>query len=196
MAAGWAVEAENHPGDSSRLSDRALTRVDGIGSRRYAELAVELAVWVGREPVQNRRARQGVPGPGREHERTSTAEAWARQAIRFARHRFRADSWIASLAHLGLALASVAHNGTSRRGRARGCAANVYDARRSQPSVTRTPCSCSRRSASLAPGWRAVPATSSARKGRSRISRSRAATSDRSHRRAGPHHRPSECRKP
>ena len=37
-----------------------------------------------------------------------TAEAWARQAIGFARMRFQADSWIASLAHLGLALACAA----------------------------------------------------------------------------------------
>ena len=43
-----------------------------------------------------------------EHGRTESAEAWARQAIGFARQRFQADSWIVSLAHLGLALASIA----------------------------------------------------------------------------------------
>jgi LuxR family maltose regulon positive regulatory protein len=40
-----------------------------------------------------------------EQGRTESAEAWARQAIDFARHHFQADSWIASPAHLGLALA-------------------------------------------------------------------------------------------
>ena len=42
-----------------------------------------------------------------EQGRAESAEAWARQAISFARTRFQADSWIASLAHLGLALASI-----------------------------------------------------------------------------------------
>ena len=37
-----------------------------------------------------------------------SAEAWARQAISFARQRFQADSWTVSLAHLGLALACAA----------------------------------------------------------------------------------------
>ena len=40
--------------------------------------------------------------------RTESAEAWARQALAFARQHFQADSWVASLAHLGLALACVA----------------------------------------------------------------------------------------
>ena len=40
-----------------------------------------------------------------EQGRTESAEAWARQAIRFARKHFQADAWVASLAHLGLALA-------------------------------------------------------------------------------------------
>lgn len=43
-----------------------------------------------------------------EQGRTESAEAWARQAIGFARTRFQADSWTASLAHLGLALACAA----------------------------------------------------------------------------------------
>ena len=43
-----------------------------------------------------------------EHGRTESAEAWARQAISFARQRFQADSWRVSLAHLGLALACIA----------------------------------------------------------------------------------------
>ena len=42
-----------------------------------------------------------------EQGRTESAEAWASQAIGFARTRFQADSWIASLAHLGLALALI-----------------------------------------------------------------------------------------
>jgi LuxR family maltose regulon positive regulatory protein len=43
-----------------------------------------------------------------EQGRTESAEAWARQAIAFARVRFQADSWTVSLAHLGLALSSAA----------------------------------------------------------------------------------------
>ena len=43
-----------------------------------------------------------------EQGRTESAEAWARQAIDFARRRFQADSWTVSLAHLGLALACTA----------------------------------------------------------------------------------------
>ena len=40
-----------------------------------------------------------------EQGRTESAEAWAGEAIGFARKRYQADSWFASLAHLGLALA-------------------------------------------------------------------------------------------
>src|SRR5450755_3181619 len=43
-----------------------------------------------------------------EQGRTESAEAWARQAISFARKRFQADSWRVSPAHLGLALACTA----------------------------------------------------------------------------------------
>jgi len=43
-----------------------------------------------------------------EQGRVENAEAWARQAIRFARQRFQADSWVASLAHLALAQACAA----------------------------------------------------------------------------------------
>ena len=43
-----------------------------------------------------------------EQGRSEHAQAWAHQAISLARQRFQADSWVASLAHLGLALASVA----------------------------------------------------------------------------------------
>jgi len=43
-----------------------------------------------------------------EQGRTEGAEAWARQAISFARNRFHADSWRVSLAHLGLALSCAA----------------------------------------------------------------------------------------
>ena len=43
-----------------------------------------------------------------EQGRTESAEAWAGQAIGFARRRFQADSWTVSLAHLGLALACAA----------------------------------------------------------------------------------------
>ena len=44
-------------------------------------------------------AEQGRPG---------SAEAWARQAISYARERFQSDLWTASLAHLALALACTA----------------------------------------------------------------------------------------
>ena len=43
-----------------------------------------------------------------EQGRTAGAEAWARQATSFARQHSQADSWTASLAHLGLALACTA----------------------------------------------------------------------------------------
>ena len=43
-----------------------------------------------------------------EQGRTESAEAWAREAISFARTRFQADLWTVSLAHLGLALACMA----------------------------------------------------------------------------------------
>ena len=43
-----------------------------------------------------------------EHGRTESTEAWARQALSFAREHFQADAWTASLAHLGLALACTA----------------------------------------------------------------------------------------
>ena len=43
-----------------------------------------------------------------ERGRSESAQAWAHQAISFARQRFQADSWVASLPHLGLALAYVA----------------------------------------------------------------------------------------
>ncbi len=42
-----------------------------------------------------------------EQGRTESAEAWARQALAFARPHFQADSYVASPAHLGLALACV-----------------------------------------------------------------------------------------
>ncbi len=43
-----------------------------------------------------------------EQGRTESAEAWARQALGFAREHFQADSWVAALPHLGLALACAA----------------------------------------------------------------------------------------
>ena len=43
-----------------------------------------------------------------EQGRTESAEAWARQAISFARERFQGESWRVSLARLGLALACAA----------------------------------------------------------------------------------------
>ena len=94
-----------------------------------------------------------------EQGRSENAQAWAHQANSFARQRFQADSWVASLAHLGLALASIAAGrlDEAEREALRG---EACDVRRSPPSVTRTPCSCSRRSVSLGRGWRAPSATS------------------------------------
>ena len=43
-----------------------------------------------------------------EQGRVESAEAWARQALSLARERFHANTWVASLAHLGLALACAA----------------------------------------------------------------------------------------
>jgi LuxR family maltose regulon positive regulatory protein len=43
-----------------------------------------------------------------EQGRAEGAEAWARQAVGFARQNFQPDSWVVSLAHLGLALACAA----------------------------------------------------------------------------------------
>ena len=43
-----------------------------------------------------------------ERGRSEGAQAWAHQAIGFARRRFQADSWVASMPHLALALAYVA----------------------------------------------------------------------------------------
>ena len=43
-----------------------------------------------------------------ERGRTENAQAWAHLSINFARQRFQPDSWVASLPHLGLALAYVA----------------------------------------------------------------------------------------
>ena len=43
-----------------------------------------------------------------EQGRTESAEAWARQGLAFARQHFQANSWVASPAHLGLALACAA----------------------------------------------------------------------------------------
>jgi LuxR family maltose regulon positive regulatory protein len=42
-----------------------------------------------------------------ERGRVESAEAWARQALSYARQRFLGDSWVASLAHLALALACL-----------------------------------------------------------------------------------------
>ena len=71
-----------------------------------------------------------------ERGRPESAEAWARQAISFARARFQADSWIASLAHLGLALACAA---TGRLAEAEREALRGQQLRRSpQPAVGHT----------------------------------------------------------
>ncbi len=43
-----------------------------------------------------------------EQERAESAEDWGRQATSVARHRFQTNSWVVSLAHLGLALACTA----------------------------------------------------------------------------------------
>ena len=103
-----------------------------------------------------------------EQGRTESAEAWARQAIGFARPAIP-SGFLDGVAGAPWACAGVRRDAdASTRPSARRCMASVCDARRSPPSVTRTPCSCSRRSASLDRGWSAPPATSNARTGRSR----------------------------
>jgi LuxR family maltose regulon positive regulatory protein len=68
-----------------------------------------------------------------ERERFESAEAWARQALGFARERFLADTWVAGLAHLGLALACA---GTGRLDEAEREAERGETLRRSpQPTV-------------------------------------------------------------
>lgn len=68
-----------------------------------------------------------------ERERFESAEAWARQALSFARERFLADTWVAGLAHLGLALACA---GTGRLDEAEREAERGETLRRSpQPTV-------------------------------------------------------------
>jgi LuxR family transcriptional regulator, maltose regulon positive regulatory protein len=68
-----------------------------------------------------------------ERGRFENAEAWARQALSFASERFLADTWVASPAHLGLALA---YAGTGRLDDAEREAARGEELRRSpQPTV-------------------------------------------------------------
>jgi LuxR family transcriptional regulator, maltose regulon positive regulatory protein len=68
-----------------------------------------------------------------EQGRVESAEAWALQALSFANERFQAQSWVASLAHLGLALACAA---TGRLDEAEREAARGERLRRSpQPTV-------------------------------------------------------------
>lgn len=50
-----------------------------------------------------------------EQGRFERAEAWSRQAISLARTRFQADAWVASLAHLGLALAATGRLDEAKR---------------------------------------------------------------------------------
>ena len=131
-----------------------------------------------------------------EQGRTESAEAWARQAIGFARTRFQADSWTASLAHLGLALACAA---SGRLDEAEREARHGERLRRSrQPTVGQAHAVLvlaqrPRRAIAAGAGGKR-PQTRA--KGDRGVSRSGAATSDRGHRRAGPRHRESECRRP
>ena len=118
-----------------------------------------------------------------------------RQAISFARQQFQADSWVASLAHLGLALA-LRRDRAPRRGRARGAA------RRATASLAPAHRWSRSRPARAREGpRRAIPARARRHRPQTRsqddrgVPRSRAAARDRSHRRAGPHHGQSECRK-
>ena len=120
-----------------------------------------------------------------EQGRTESAEAWARQALGFARQHFQADSWVASPAHLGLALACAA-TGRLDEAEREALAVSVCDARHSPPWATRTRCSYSLRCGWRDRVWRAPRATSSAQNARSRISGSGTPAGDRRHDRAGP----------
>ena len=117
-----------------------------------------------------------------------SAEAWARQALSFARQRFQADSWVASLAYLGLA---VAYAATGRLDEAEREALRGERLRRSpQPTVGHAHAllvlAHVRVGAIAAGARRARPRTRAT--GDRGVSRSRAATGDRSQCRAGAHH--------
>jgi LuxR family transcriptional regulator, maltose regulon positive regulatory protein len=77
--------------ESRRIAVEAVERPDGPGAPDGYAGALGLLALIDAE--------QG---------RVESAEAWARQAVGFARQNFQADSWVASLAHLGLALACAA----------------------------------------------------------------------------------------
>jgi ATP/maltotriose-dependent transcriptional regulator MalT len=95
------------PGVLASLSQALFFAGDLDGSRR---IAVEVA-----ERPDGPEVPDGYVGAlgllaviDAEEGRVESAEAWARQAVDFARQNFQANSWVASLAHLGLALACVA----------------------------------------------------------------------------------------
>ena len=125
-----------------------------------------------------------------------SAEAWARQAIGFARKRYQADSWVASRAHLGLALACTAIGALDEADRE---ALRGERLRRSpQPTVGHTHALLVLAHVRVARSRleRAASDLKRAQKGDRGVSRSGAATCDRGYRRAGPHHRQSDCGQP
>jgi LuxR family transcriptional regulator, maltose regulon positive regulatory protein len=77
--------------ESRRIAARALERPDAPDGTNGYVATLGLLALVDAEQGQN-----------------DSAERTAREAIGFARQHFRADAWVASLAHLGLALACAA----------------------------------------------------------------------------------------
>ena len=95
-------------GALATLSQALFFAGDLDESRRIAVQAIERPD----APDRPRRLRR-QPGVTRARSTPSKGETraprrWAREAIGFARQHFQADSWVASLAHLGLALACAA----------------------------------------------------------------------------------------
>ena len=130
-----------------------------------------------------------------EQGRNDSAERSAREALSFAREHFQSKSWVASLAHLGLALACAA---TGRLDEAEREALRGERLRRStHPTVGHAHALlvlAQVRVARVTLGACRQRTQTRARDDRG-VSRSGAAAGDRIHRRAGPHHGRSECRK-
>ena len=130
-----------------------------------------------------------------EQGRHDSAERTAREAISYARERFQADSWLASLAHLGLALACLA---TGRLDEAEREALRGERLRRShQPTVGHA------HALLVLAQVRVGTVTFGALRPRPQtcpgddrgVFRSGAAASDRGRSRAGPHRGQGQCRK-
>ena len=176
-AAMWArpssmVAARSRPPARARTADRRRPRgpVAGAVFRRRAaarNAGRRAARRAGRPRQLRRRSRAACPG------RRRTRATRKRGRVGSSGDQLRAHAipsgFLGCIVGAPWACAGVPSlRDISTRPSARRSVASVCDARRSPPSVTRMPCSCSRRSASRGRGWSAPPASSSARNGRSR----------------------------